>query len=96
MGVPIVVQMFGGVRLRVGGRDVRLPTRKTAALLAFLTHPAGREHPREVLVETFWPDSEPESGRKSLGVALSALRQALEQGHGRREPAARAPTEAAA
>lgn len=70
--------MFGGVRLRVGGRDVRLPTRKTAALLAFLAHPAGREHPREVLVETFWPDSEPESGRKSLGVALSALRQALE------------------
>lgn len=78
MAVPAVVEMFGGVRLRVGGRDVRLPTRKTAALLAFLAHPAGREHPREVLVETFWPDSEPESGRKSLGVALSALRQALE------------------
>jgi DNA-binding SARP family transcriptional activator len=52
-------------------------------VLRFLALNAGRPVHREVLQETFWPDSDAATGAKSLHVALSALRRALEPGAGR-------------
>jgi predicted ATPase/DNA-binding SARP family transcriptional activator len=75
----IRIELFDGIRLRCGERVVtRFGTRKTAALLAYLAYFRDREHPREVLIEMLWPESDPEAGRKSLGVALTALRRELE------------------
>jgi predicted ATPase/DNA-binding SARP family transcriptional activator len=63
----------------MGAQSVsRFSTRKTAALLAYLALNRHRTHPREELIETFWPDVEPESGRVSLRQALASLRRQLE------------------
>lgn len=76
----IVVELFGGLVVRRGGTSVsRFPTRKTAALLAYLAYFGKREHPREELVELLWPESDLQGGRKSLSVALSAVRRLLGQ-----------------
>jgi predicted ATPase/DNA-binding SARP family transcriptional activator/Tfp pilus assembly protein PilF len=56
----------------------RFQTQKTAALLAFLALWPTRSHGREFLVDLFWPDTDPEKGRRSLRVALTSLRRQLE------------------
>ena len=75
-------ELFGGLTLRVvgGGRNLtRFRSRRTAALLAYLAYHPGRRHPRETLVERFWPDAPTaERARASLAVALSSLRAQLE------------------
>ena len=48
------------------------------AVLRFLALNAGRPVHREVLQETFWPEADPETGARSLHVALSALRRELD------------------
>ncbi|MBM3459267.1 MAG: hypothetical protein FJX77_12125, partial [Armatimonadetes bacterium] len=79
----IRIELFGGLRVRVGDRVVtRFLTRKTAALLANLAFYLGRAQPREVLIELLWPESDLAAGRKSLSVALSAIRREIESGEG--------------
>src|SRR5262249_17844054 len=56
----------------------RFRTRKVAALLAYLAYHAHRSHPREELIELFWPEGSPETSRRSLRVALASLRRQLE------------------
>ena len=71
--------MFGELTVTRGEQIVRkFRTRKTGALLAYLAYHGGRQHPREVLVEMFWPAVEPEAGRQSLSMAITAIRQAVE------------------
>lgn len=70
--------MFG--KLRAVTDDVvieRFPTRKTAALLAYLALNPGQDHSREALAELLWPDAEEQSQRHSLRLALSRLRALL-------------------
>jgi predicted ATPase len=57
-----------------GRRIDRFPTRKTAALLAFLALAPSRPHTRERLAALLWPDAEPESARHNLRLTLSRLR----------------------
>src|SRR5262249_36915829 len=72
------IELLGGLRARLGDRVVdRFPTRKTAALLAYLAYhrePA----PRERLVDLLWPRASASAGRTSLRKALSSLRRLLE------------------
>src|ERR1051325_9921325 len=73
------IQLFGSLRVSQGERVItRFRTQKTAALLAYLAFYLGRSHTREMLIEQCWPDSGPESGRHSLSLALSSLRNQLE------------------
>lgn len=77
---PVVVSfnldLFGEFRLERSGETVRLPTRKTESLLAFLVlHP--QTHTREKLAALFWGDSSDAQARHSLRFALSALRKTL-------------------
>ena len=75
---PARLYLLGPFRLEVDGRPVRLPTRKTESLLAYLAlHPASGGHSREMLAAHFWGDSPDEDARRSLRGALSALRKAL-------------------
>src|SRR5262249_15588736 len=50
----------------------------TGALLVYLAYYRQRVHPREVLIELLWPESEPRAGRNKLSLALSSLRHQLE------------------
>lgn len=59
-------------------------SRRSAMLLAYLAvgHPGGgrcqRSHPREVLIETLWPDAAGNAGRTCLRTELCWLRRRLE------------------
>ncbi len=76
---PCRIELFGGLRLLQGGRTVtHFRTQKTGSLLGYLAHYGDQAHPREVLIELFWPHCEPTAGRASLSVALSSLRRQLE------------------
>jgi predicted ATPase/DNA-binding SARP family transcriptional activator len=73
------IEMLGRLGLRQGSREItRFRTQKTASLLACLALHPSRSHPRDVLIEQFWPDSELTAGRTNLSVALNALRRLLE------------------
>src|ERR1051325_3575183 len=76
---PWQISLFGGLRCRRGDVDIeRFRTRKAASLLAYLCLHADRTHPREELVELFWPDLEPEAARNNLRQTLHWLRRKLE------------------
>ncbi len=70
------LHLFGPFRLLRSGESLVLPTRKAEALCAYLAlHPG--QHTREELATRFWGDSPDEDARRSLRVALSALRKVL-------------------
>lgn len=72
---------FGGLRLfRGDDREVRLSTRKTAALVAYLGMHAGRRFSRESLCGLFWTDKSDSQARHSLSQALSDIRKAFGDG----------------
>jgi len=72
--------LFGGMRLERGGAsdEIRLP-RRAQALLAYLLLSAQRYHPRDVLIDVLWPNSDPSSSHNCLNTALWRLRKLLEQ-----------------
>ena len=73
------IQLMGELRITQGERVIsRFQTQKTGALLAYLAYHLQQSHPREVLMELLWPESEPDAGRNGLRVALSSLRRQLE------------------
>jgi predicted ATPase/DNA-binding SARP family transcriptional activator len=70
--------MLGPLRLIRGDQTLtRFGTQKAAALLAFLALRPG-PHPRETVIDAFWPDMDLSAGRNNLNTALSALRHILE------------------
>ena len=75
------IQMLGGLTVHHAHDATpvtRFPTQKTAVLLALLSLSPGRRFPREVLIDRLWTDAAPEDGRRSLRVAIAALRRLLE------------------
>lgn len=79
--VPAVaIRCFGAFRMTVDGRAVDLSALKPRprAVLRLLALNAGRPVHREVIQESLWPDSDIETGAKSLHVALSQLRRELD------------------
>ena len=75
------IQLLGELRATRGSEVVsHFRSQKVAGLLAFLAHHRATAHAREVLIEIFWPDCEPEAGRNNLSKALSLLRAQLEPG----------------
>src|SRR4051812_17824137 len=73
------IELFGGLRLVRGERTIRrFRSQKTAGLLAYLACYSSRDHPRDELVDRFWPENELEAGRHTLRQALTSLRRQLE------------------
>ncbi len=73
------IHLFGGLRAVRGDIEVsRFPLRKVAALLAYLACLPSRDHPRELLIELLWPESDLDAGRNRFSVTLSSLRRMLE------------------
>jgi DNA-binding SARP family transcriptional activator len=72
------LRLLGGFDCRsTAGEALPLPTRKTAALLAYLALTAGQAHPRDRLVGLFWGDRDQGQARADLRKSLSRLRQAV-------------------
>jgi len=72
------LQLFGGPRIHSeDGTDVKLPTKRSAGLLAYLADHCGDLISRERIAELFWPRRQPEQARASLRQELAVLRKAL-------------------
>ena len=59
------------------GPPLRLRTRKTQALLAYLARVPGQPHSRDKLADLLWGERSPDQARSRLRDTLFALRQAL-------------------
>ncbi len=72
------IEMLGPLRVIQSHQTVtRFGTQKAASLLAFLALRLG-PHPREQVIDLFWPDMDLSAGRNNLSTALSCLRRQLE------------------
>lgn len=72
------IQLFDVMQVEYQERTLRwFSTQKVARLLAYLAYHRRAPHPRESLMETFWPDSPGNAARSSLTSALWTLRQEL-------------------
>ena len=79
MDAPWKIQLFGGLHAQRGDQAVtRFATSRVACLLARLALFPHRAHPREELIDLLWPESDLDSGRNSLRVAIASLRRQLE------------------
>jgi len=75
------IEMLGRLRVVRGETEItRFRTAKTGTLLAYLGYYLRRSHPRDQLVDLFWPEEDESAGRHNLRNALSSLRQQLEPG----------------
>jgi DNA-binding SARP family transcriptional activator len=84
----VVVRCFGGFGIEVGGAAVELGSVRPRArqMLRLLALHAGRPVHREVLAEALWPGADVETASRSLHVAVSSLRRALEPHLSRSSP----------
>jgi predicted ATPase/DNA-binding SARP family transcriptional activator len=78
------IQLFGPLRIQLDahpGRPAqtltRFRTHATGGLIAYLALHPDVPHTREKLIEFFWSDQPPQSGRNNLSLALSSLRRLL-------------------
>jgi DNA-binding SARP family transcriptional activator/TolB-like protein len=75
--VDLSIVLIGSFRAKVKGREVRLSTRKSSAILACLALADDREVSRERLVGLLWSEVETDKARASLRQAIHELRDAL-------------------
>ena len=74
----LTLALLGGFQGRLGASaPLKLPTRKTQALLAFLALPPGRSHSREKLASLLWGDTRQPLARSGLRQSLFTLRKAV-------------------
>jgi DNA-binding SARP family transcriptional activator len=79
----LTVQTLGGICATApAGAEIVFPTRKAAALLAYLAVESNRPHVREELVALLWPETEAARGRANLRQTLTRLRRALPEAAG--------------
>lgn len=70
--------LLGGFEARLAsGREPRLPTRKSQALLAYLAMCPGQSHTRDKLAALLWGDKADSQARDGLRHTLLILRRAL-------------------
>src|SRR6266702_6965470 len=74
----LTINLLGSWEARAAeGRILRLASRKSQALLAYLAMPAGRRHQREALAALLWGEVDDGRARASLRQALLTIRGAL-------------------
>lgn len=58
------------------------PPRKATSIFKYLLAHRQNFVPKDVLMDTFWPDADPEAARRNLHQAIYTLRQSLQMGPG--------------
>ena len=77
--MAVRLKLLGGLALEgPDGLPVRLPTRKSALLLAALALVGDKGLRRDALAELLWPDRSEPQARSSLRQSLTAVRHALD------------------
>lgn len=77
-GPPLTVYAFGMLRVYVRNRRIdNWYGNKSKSIFKYLLLHGGPVH-HEVLMDTFWPDEDPEAARRNLYQAVYLLRQALQ------------------
>jgi len=75
--MPVAVHMLGGFSMMIGELTVKIPASRGLSLFKYLLLHHKQNIPRELLMDIFWPDAEPETARNNLNVAMHSLRKAL-------------------
>jgi len=75
--VTLTAHLLGTFRVTVNDLPVCWSRSRCQALFKYLLTHRERPTPRDVLMDIFWPEAEPESARNCLNVAMSHLRKAL-------------------
>src|SRR5436853_7342227 len=75
----LAISVLGNVSVAFGGPQIRIKTRKSRALIAYLALADGRQETRERLVGLFWSESDENKARASLRQSLHELREAFLQ-----------------
>ncbi|NLG76516.1 MAG: hypothetical protein GX535_09775, partial [Xanthomonadaceae bacterium] len=74
----MTLQLLGPLRVLDGaGTEIKIASRKSRALLAYLALRPSESHGRERLAALLWEDADEELARTSLRQAIAALRRAL-------------------
>lgn len=78
----LAVYCLGTFRIYEDGHPLEeWPGRKGKSILKYLLLNRHRSVTKEVLMELFWPDSDPDAARNNLNVAIYGLRQGLRNGY---------------
>lgn len=75
--MPVAIHMLGAFSLTIGDLTLSLPSSRGLSVLKYLLLHHNQKTPRDVLLDTFWPDADPETARNNLNVAIHSLRKAL-------------------
>ncbi len=73
----MTVQMLGHFSITVQDSLLKLHATRGLSLLKYLLLYHKQNTPREVLMDIFWPDADPDAARNNLNVAIHGLRQVL-------------------
>jgi DNA-binding SARP family transcriptional activator len=77
-GSTLTAHLLGHLRVMINDRPVESwPSGRGRSLFKYLLTASGEPRPREVLMDLFWPNADPEAARNNLNVAIHGLRQAL-------------------
>ena len=75
---PLQVRFLGSFEVRLGWNKVdSWRSLKAKSLLKYLIAHRGRYVPKDVLMETLWPECDPQAANNNLKAAMYALRQTL-------------------
>lgn len=75
--IPMAVHMLGPFSLMIGDMVVNLPPSRGLSVLKYLLLHHRQKTSREILMDVFWGEAEPETARNNLNVAMHSLRKAL-------------------
>jgi DNA-binding SARP family transcriptional activator len=76
----LTVYLLGPFRASLNDNTIEnWPSSRGRAVFKYLLTQRHRPIPRDVLMDVFWPDADPEAARNNLHVALHGLRQALRE-----------------
>lgn len=75
--VAVAVHMLGAFSVIIQGLTLKLASSRSLSLFKYLLLHHKQNTSREVLMDIFWPEAEPELARNNLNVAMHNLRKAI-------------------
>ncbi len=79
VSTDLQVQFLGAFSVLINGQPLQLNGKKAKSLFAYLLDRYPKPVYRDILIEQFWKDSQPDSARNCLNVHIHAIRRAIAQ-----------------
>lgn len=78
LSIPsLSVHMLGKFEMSIQNETLDVPVSRNLSVLKYLILNHKQSTPREVLMDVFWPESEPVTARNNLNVAIHGIRRTL-------------------